>query len=207
MPRLPNFWKRSCMVWCQACQISEKGVAWFDAKLGKFLKKEFASMMPSLPNFWKGSCWFDAKLAKFLKRELLVWYQACQISEKGVACLMPSLPNFWKGSCWIPSLTKFSLKIDDSLCNRICSLDNQTELLFWRWLCGNILCCQWREKIMLCRLQSIGTGGDQRLMQRLPQHKWNNVEMHLNHSLTMTPFEASGKQAFWKHCGKRRNCS
>ena len=29
----------------------------------------------------------------------------------------------------------------------------------------------------------------------------------LSHSHTMTPFDASGKQAFWKHCGKRRNCS
>ena len=29
----------------------------------------------------------------------------------------------------------------------------------------------------------------------------------LTHSHTMTPFDAPGKQAFWKHCGKRRNCS
>ena len=29
----------------------------------------------------------------------------------------------------------------------------------------------------------------------------------LTHSHTMTPFHAPGKQAFWKHCGKRRNCS
>ena len=29
----------------------------------------------------------------------------------------------------------------------------------------------------------------------------------ITHSHTMTPFDASGKQAFWKHCGKRRNCS
>ena len=28
----------------------------------------------------------------------------------------------------------------------------------------------------------------------------------LTHSHTMTPFDASGKEAFWKHCGKRRNC-
>ena len=28
----------------------------------------------------------------------------------------------------------------------------------------------------------------------------------LTHSNTMTPFDAPGKQAFWKHCGKRRNC-
>ena len=27
------------------------------------------------------------------------------------------------------------------------------------------------------------------------------------HSHTMTPFDAPGKQAFRKHCGKRRNCS
>ena len=27
------------------------------------------------------------------------------------------------------------------------------------------------------------------------------------HSHTMTPFDAPRKQAFWKHCGKRRNCS
>ena len=30
---------------------------------------------------------------------------------------------------------------------------------------------------------------------------------HLTYSHTMTPFDAPGKQAFWKHCGKRRNCS
>ena len=29
----------------------------------------------------------------------------------------------------------------------------------------------------------------------------------LTHSHTMTPFDAPGKQAFRKHCGKRRNCS
>ena len=29
----------------------------------------------------------------------------------------------------------------------------------------------------------------------------------LTHSHSMTPFDAPGKQAFWKHCGKRRNCS
>ena len=28
----------------------------------------------------------------------------------------------------------------------------------------------------------------------------------LTHSHTMTPFDASGKEAFWKHFGKRRNC-
>ena len=27
------------------------------------------------------------------------------------------------------------------------------------------------------------------------------------HSHTITPFDAPRKQAFWKHCGKRRNCS
>ena len=31
--------------------------------------------------------------------------------------------------------------------------------------------------------------------------------VHLTYSHTMTPFDAPGKQAFWKHCGKRRNCS
>ena len=29
---------------------------------------------------------------------------------------------------------------------------------------------------------------------------------NLKHSYTMTPFDGSGKEAFWKHCGKRRNC-
>ena len=28
----------------------------------------------------------------------------------------------------------------------------------------------------------------------------------LTHSHTKTPFDGSGKEAFWKHCGKRRNC-
>ena len=34
-----------------------------------------------------------------------------------------------------------------------------------------------------------------------------NDHIKLTHSHTMTPFDAPGKQAFWKHCGKRRNCS
>ena len=29
----------------------------------------------------------------------------------------------------------------------------------------------------------------------------------LTHSHTMTSLDAPGKQAFWKYCGKRRNCS
>ena len=33
------------------------------------------------------------------------------------------------------------------------------------------------------------------------------VSSLLTHSHTMTPFDAPGKQAFWKHCEKRRNCS
>ena len=34
-----------------------------------------------------------------------------------------------------------------------------------------------------------------------------NAEDILTHSHTMTPFDAPGKQALWKHCWKRRNCS
>ena len=37
--------------------------------------------------------------------------------------------------------------------------------------------------------------------QIFPFHK------DLIHSHTMTPFDAPGKQALRKHCGKRRNCS
>ena len=68
-------------------------------------------------------------------------------------------------------------------------------------------------------------------LHRPPQNNWNNVEnsvkcyrinqanafnldkakillsgKELSHSHTMTPFDAPGKQAFWKHWGKRRNC-
>ena len=32
------------------------------------------------------------------------------------------------------------------------------------------------------------------------------LQTHLTHSHTMTPFDAPGKLAFWKHCGNRRNC-
>ena len=39
-------------------------------------------------------------------------------------------------------------------------------------------------------------------------HELHNFhDNSLTHSHTITPFEAPGKQAFWKHCGKRRNCS
>ena len=34
-----------------------------------------------------------------------------------------------------------------------------------------------------------------------------HLESFITHSHTMTPFDAHGKQAFWKYCGKRRNCS
>ena len=37
-------------------------------------------------------------------------------------------------------------------------------------------------------------------------HNWIQ-RIKLNHFHTMTPFDAPGKQAFWKQCGKRRNCS
>ena len=33
------------------------------------------------------------------------------------------------------------------------------------------------------------------------------LEKDLTYSHTMTPFDASVKQAFWKHFGKRKNCS
>ena len=33
------------------------------------------------------------------------------------------------------------------------------------------------------------------------------LENQLTHSHTMTPFDAPEKQAFRKHCWKRRNCS
>ena len=36
---------------------------------------------------------------------------------------------------------------------------------------------------------------------------YSDVFNILTHSHTTTPFDASGKQTFWKHCGKRRNCS
>ena len=40
------------------------------------------------------------------------------------------------------------------------------------------------------------------------KRKRQNCEIALLiHSHTVTPFDAPGKQAFWKHCGKRRNCS
>ena len=37
------------------------------------------------------------------------------------------------------------------------------------------------------------------------QHKYFNPV--LTHSHRMIPFDSPGKQAFRKHCGKRRNCS
>ena len=40
----------------------------------------------------------------------------------------------------------------------------------------------------------------------LDQSKILSSGKELTYSNTMTPFDASGKGAFWKHCGKRRNC-
>ena len=52
------------------------------------------------------------------------------------------------------------------------------------WMCGLILL------FTLCKINS-----------------WLQMAVkRLTHSHTMTHFDASGKQAFWKHCGKRRNC-
>ena len=34
----------------------------------------------------------------------------------------------------------------------------------------------------------------------------NSSKNSLTHSHTITPFDGSGKGAFWKHCRKRRNC-
>ena len=41
----------------------------------------------------------------------------------------------------------------------------------------------------------------------LDQSKVLSFGKGLTHSHTMTPFDAPWKQAFRKHCGKRRNCS
>ena len=41
-------------------------------------------------------------------------------------------------------------------------------------------------------------------MKEMRQH--SPILQYLTHSHTMTPFDVSGKEAFWKHCGKRRNC-
>ena len=39
------------------------------------------------------------------------------------------------------------------------------------------------------------------------KYKFHYRPKGLTHSHTMMPFDAPGKQAFRKHCGKRRNCS
>ena len=77
-----------------------------------------------------------------------------------------------------------------------------------------------------CRLQTLSVwkslkfvvweGVNVSLMYRVRSTKWqlitgissliNTSFVTLTHSQTMTPFDAPGKQAFWKHCGKRRNC-
>ena len=40
-----------------------------------------------------------------------------------------------------------------------------------------------------------------------PKNDPFRTTIHKTHSHTMTPFDAPGKQAFRKHCCKRRNCS
>ena len=53
------------------------------------------------------------------------------------------------------------------------------------------------------KILSSGNG----LKSSLFTRKSNYVhDLRLAHSHTMTPFDASGKEGFWKHCGKRRNC-
>ena len=36
-------------------------------------------------------------------------------------------------------------------------------------------------------------------------NQWN-ADAYLTHSYTMKPFDVSGKEAFSKHCEKRRKC-
>ena len=48
------------------------------------------------------------------------------------------------------------------------------------------------------------------LLEKYLKETYNLDKSHshaITHSHTMTPFDAPGKQAFRKHCGKRRNCS
>ena len=78
----------------------------------------------------------------------------------------------------IPGWPIFSPKIDDGYCERIHSSLTPVH-------CFNV-----------CHV-----GKQPVAWQKYCAENW------LTHSHTMTPFDAPGKEAFWKHCGKRRNCS
>ena len=50
-------------------------------------------------------------------------------------------------------------------------------------------------------------GSARAIWSRWPKTIMHNFSTWITHSHTTTPFDTPGKPAFWKHCGKRRNCS
>ena len=82
-----------------------------------------------------------------------------------------------------------------------------------------------KSKIVVCKLFSVWKNLKSVVRERVKSWSPNEHFLFLNNSIwriwwifpqfdqyfvltcshTMTPFDAPGKQAFWKHCGKRRN--
>ena len=64
--------------------------------------------------------------------------------------------------------------------------------------------CHWKVREHFWRRKN----ADLLALSPSPAIIWSFLsKAHLTHSHTITPFDTPGKQAFWKHCGKRRNCS
>ena len=71
----------------------------------------------------------------------------------------------------------------------------QCFLPFWRTFCNFYQ--NWN-----CLLQTLSVSMYYSSSIQIP----SNQTYCLTHSHTTTPFDAPGKQASWKQCGKRRNC-
>ena len=79
----------------------------------------------------------------------------------------------------------------------LCSLDtiNMTSLFLW---------IKMKYSLFLLTCLSFCQNPASKSSNSLSDDK--TLDCTLTHSHTMTPFDAPGKQAFCKHCGKRRNC-
>ena len=76
---------------------------------------------------------------------------------------------------------------------------------------GNILLDDWwRDSLFFLKCKIVSNMHSYlkiKMYSFIDCHSFSKSWIRLTHSHTMTPFDTPGKQAFWKHCGKRRNCS
>ena len=84
---------------------------------------------------------------------------------------------------------------------------NQHCLLFFQWLSlTSFISCITFKLNNIISFSCTVFNGHQTSYHTILIFNDPEEECLLTHSHTMTPFDAPGKQAFWKHRGKMRNC-